>query len=413
VYYDTYAIGIMNFDWQTLNELHQHQSRNNFDEKKALEFCSGKNNAFFLTTGNEPTLHADFGYTVDPKTPNTVQFTNYSCSEAYKGMSYLWDFGDGTTSKEKNPKHTYNSNSGKEYIVTLTTNLSTGSKGFLVASTQAPIIIIDDDDDPPTTASITYSEGYEGFVSFQCIVTDPEPLNLNYIKWHFDDGSNDVNGTHQITHQYSSNQFYNVTATVYYWNGNSETASKLIQVKNISGGGSGGGGGTGGGGGGGGGTGGGGGDGDCCAKSMDREVEKKGNNYTYNGEKRRVKQVIRVTNIWPFHRIAATTKNQYEKKADKWVARKVDEINVGATGTIYWGEDCKSPFSYNLWKGGETSATADPKKNASEVVMDRGTDGLSFTVGYQTLNSQHYIKDGGTVWMHRTGDPAVHDKTCK
>jgi hypothetical protein len=89
---------------------------------------------------------------------------------------------------------------------------------------------------------------------------------------------------------------------------------------------------------------------------------------------------------------------------------------VGAIGTIYWQDDncsnCQCPFGYNLWKGGETSATDNPKKNAYEVVMDRGTGGNEFKVGKETLRSQHYVKDDGTVWMHCAGDAAVHDKSC-
>ena len=73
---------------------------------------------------------------------------------------------------------------------------------------------------------------------------------------------------------------------------------------------------------------------------------------------------------------------------------------------------CNCPYLYDEWKGGESNAFVSPKKNAYEVVMDRGTDGWKFKVGKKTLFSQHYVKDGGTVWMHRRGDVAVHDESC-
>jgi len=398
VYYDTYGIGIMNFDWTTLNELHQYQSKNNFDERKALAFCAGKQNAFFLTTGNEPTLHVDYIFIPDAKNPNVIQFVNYSCSEAYKDMEYLWDFGDGTTSTERNPKHTYKIK-GTTVDVCLTVSLpntvgGSNSKSQTVSCQNMSI-------PPPLNGpSIVFSDGYEGFTYFSCITTDPDPLNTMYIIWNFGDGSNDYYGSFEESHQYWKNGTYYVTAKVYFTNGTTETASKHIQVKSISGGG-------------GGGNGGGGG-GSCCAKSIDIETDKDWE-YTYNGEKRRVKQVIRVTNILGFHRIASTTKNQYEKSNGNWAARKVDEINAGAAGIIYWQDDCddcQCPCQVKVWKGGEITATEKPNKNASEAVMDRGTGGYRFKVGKKTLWSQHYVKDGGTIWMLRPGDVAVHDKSC-
>jgi len=86
VHYDKYAIGIMYYDWATLKELHEWQKKYNFDEKKAIEFCLGKQNAFLLTTGSEPTVHVDYTYTRDPNNSQTIQFHNFSCSEAYKDM---------------------------------------------------------------------------------------------------------------------------------------------------------------------------------------------------------------------------------------------------------------------------------------------------------------------------------------
>ncbi|MHB8108976.1 MAG: golvesin C-terminal-like domain-containing protein [Syntrophorhabdaceae bacterium] len=55
-------------------------------------------------------------------TRTAVQFTNLSSASA---ISFLWDFGDGTTSTKENPSHTY-STSGT-YTVTLTVNSSSGS----------------------------------------------------------------------------------------------------------------------------------------------------------------------------------------------------------------------------------------------------------------------------------------------
>jgi PKD repeat protein len=50
----------------------------------------------------------------------SVQFVNQSSGAA----SYLWDFGDGATSTDQNPEHTYAT--GGCYVVTLTASGSSG-----------------------------------------------------------------------------------------------------------------------------------------------------------------------------------------------------------------------------------------------------------------------------------------------
>jgi hypothetical protein len=59
-----------------------------------------------------PNPSADFSSTSSPK--GVVKFENLSTN----ANSYLWDFGDGATSTEKSPMHTYAA--GGQYWVTLT-----------------------------------------------------------------------------------------------------------------------------------------------------------------------------------------------------------------------------------------------------------------------------------------------------
>lgn len=55
--------------------------------------------------------------------PLTVTFHNFS--NGFEGR-YLWDFGDGTTSSEKNPIHTYHSEGSYTVRLTMITNTSQG-----------------------------------------------------------------------------------------------------------------------------------------------------------------------------------------------------------------------------------------------------------------------------------------------
>lgn len=73
---------------------------------------SVRNGYIYVEKVSEDGLYAKYSY---DKLQNRVKFTNLSSSNA---VSYLWDFGDGTISTEKNPLHTF-PKSGY-YTVTLT-----------------------------------------------------------------------------------------------------------------------------------------------------------------------------------------------------------------------------------------------------------------------------------------------------
>ena len=73
--------------------------------------------------GNQPPI-ADFTYS--PSLPtikdgnNTVQFTDTSTDPDGTIVAWLWDFGDGTTSIERNPSHKYLSEGAYTVILTIT-----------------------------------------------------------------------------------------------------------------------------------------------------------------------------------------------------------------------------------------------------------------------------------------------------
>lgn len=78
------------------------------------------------------------------KTPLTVKFTNTS-TEATK---FSWDFGDGSSSTEKEPSHTFantSTTSGRSYTVTLTAKNDAGK-----SSTMSKTINVDAATAPPT-----------------------------------------------------------------------------------------------------------------------------------------------------------------------------------------------------------------------------------------------------------------------
>lgn len=75
--------------------------------------------AIFVTSCDE-TIEPDFDYTIEE---NTVTFENLTKGDA---SEYTWSFGDGNTSADKNPTHTYDK--GGDYLVSLIAQSSSGAK---------------------------------------------------------------------------------------------------------------------------------------------------------------------------------------------------------------------------------------------------------------------------------------------
>lgn len=88
------------------------------------EVISTRSGYIFVEEMKEDGLYAQFSY---EKLQGRVKFSNLSSDRA---VSYLWDFGDGTTSTEESPLHIY-SNSGY-YDVQLTVKGQTGTDAAMM-----------------------------------------------------------------------------------------------------------------------------------------------------------------------------------------------------------------------------------------------------------------------------------------
>jgi gliding motility-associated-like protein len=111
--------------------------------------------------------------------PATVQFTDLSSG----AISWLWDFGDGTTSVLQNPTHTYTSDS--LYIVTLTITLPGGCDGtqslsYLVTDSSATVI-----PQPVTAPNVITpnSDGNNDLLFFTNLAEYPQSTLYVYSRW--------------------------------------------------------------------------------------------------------------------------------------------------------------------------------------------------------------------------------------
>lgn len=137
-----------------------------------------------------------FNHTINPN--GSVSFTS-SHNSGSTPVSYVWDFGDGNTSTQANPNHTYSSNG--TYWVCLTiifANGCTGSScyGILINNTNG------------CDATFGWNAGSNNQVFFNA---NAQGNNINYF-WSFGDGSSSTQAN--PVHTYAQGGFYSVCLTV-------------------------------------------------------------------------------------------------------------------------------------------------------------------------------------------------------
>lgn len=128
----------------------------------------------------------------------TVQFTDKSKGAA----GWLWNFGDGQTSTDQNPSHTY-SKAGK-FTVTLT---ATGQAGPDTKKAVNFITVLE----PPPSAEFSASS-VSGRVPFKFAFTDHSTGNIKKWSWNFGDGGTST--AKNPVHTYKKAGSYTTSLTV-------------------------------------------------------------------------------------------------------------------------------------------------------------------------------------------------------
>lgn len=133
--------------------------------------------------------------------PLTVKFNNNSTA----ADAYLWYFGDGSTSTDPNPSHTYTTQGA--FTVTLIASNGAGGCGDTIVQTDYVRIL------PPVItgfANFPYRTCLNSDVPFNAIIDSTEPIK-SYL-WSFGDGTTSTSPA--PVHQYSETGFYTVSLTV-------------------------------------------------------------------------------------------------------------------------------------------------------------------------------------------------------
>ena len=159
-----------------------------------------------------------------------IHLTDYS-SSSEEINSWNWDFGDGTTSTEQNPSHTY-SNAGA-YVVTLkiTTNQYTSRNDhyFMLFDLET---YNKKKEEPDCHAAFDYfydASENEDSASATIIFTDTSFSKSVITNWLWDFGDETTSTEQNPTHTYSQNRIYEVLLVVYSENG-SDTTSRFVYI---------------------------------------------------------------------------------------------------------------------------------------------------------------------------------------
>ncbi len=151
----------------------------------------------------------------------TVTFQNTSTDSDGSIESWFWNFGDGNTSTQQNPTHTYIVSGDYTVVLNVTDDDgNTSSESETVTVTIKPISNFSIDPSNPTTSdTITFSDES----------TDADGSISDY-NWSFGDGSSSNN--QNPTHSYSDDGEYSVTLTVTDNDGASNYSTHSITILN-------------------------------------------------------------------------------------------------------------------------------------------------------------------------------------
>ncbi|MDD4985844.1 MAG: DUF2341 domain-containing protein, partial [Dehalococcoidales bacterium] len=173
------------------NPVHTYAANGNYTVNITVSNSYGSNSCVktdYITVGSGIPVGAFIANTTSGNAPLTVQFIDTS---TINPIAWSWDFGDGATSTEQNPVHTYAANGN--YTVNFTISNIYGSNScvkteYITVGSGIPV------------ASFT-ADVSNGFLPFMVRFTDTSAVNPTAWAWDFGDGatSNEQNPVHTYT----------------------------------------------------------------------------------------------------------------------------------------------------------------------------------------------------------------------
>ncbi|MNV58039.1 PKD domain protein [compost metagenome] len=151
-----------------------------------------------------------------------VKFINNSIAAA----SYLWDFGDGSSSNEFEPTHVY-TGSGPFYTVTLTTTNELGCTHLLIKTDFIQMV-------SPPLAQFSVKPGIQISIPDYTFHFIDESSNLPD-QWAWDFGDHTSSALKNPSHTYLDTGSYNVNLRVTNQQGCFTESNKLVRITGVPG----------------------------------------------------------------------------------------------------------------------------------------------------------------------------------
>ncbi|MBC8985534.1 PKD domain-containing protein [Pedobacter sp. N36a] len=151
-----------------------------------------------------------------------VQFRNTT----QNGFSYVWDFGDGTTSNEFEPNHIYNGDQ-EYYTVTLTATNTLGCSISVIRNQYIHIV-------PPPKAAFNVNPSTLISIPNYTFSFEDESTNSPTI-WAWDFGDGTTSAKQHPIHTYPDTGTYKVTLTTFNQQGCSTSTFKHVTIKGVPG----------------------------------------------------------------------------------------------------------------------------------------------------------------------------------
>jgi PKD repeat protein len=191
----------------------------------------------YISINKNPVVAEIYTSSTSGATPFVVHFTG--SGNANNGIieSYYWDFGDGSTSNEQNPSHTYITPGAYSTVLTIRDNTgATNSKAITITSYANNVNFSEEVSEPsllnnPPTASISASPIIGSAplpVSFIGAGIDNDGYIYSYY-WDFGDGS--TNNKQNPSHTYTNPGIYTATLTITDNDGATDTKTIIITVQ--------------------------------------------------------------------------------------------------------------------------------------------------------------------------------------
>ena len=169
-----------------------------------------------------PIVDFDF-FPKNPSDLDEIEFTANSIDLDGEIVSWYWEFGDGVTSEQQNPKHKYEDNGIYEVNLTVMDDSKGNNRTTLIilVTNVIPKVNFTSSIENPTTAD---------FLEFLDYSNDPDGTIISWF-WEFGDKntSNEINPKHQ----FSNNGTYLINLTVTDNDNDSNTSSIEIIVLNL------------------------------------------------------------------------------------------------------------------------------------------------------------------------------------